>query len=340
MRVQLSYSSPYDHLYKVTKDIAVTSMTWVRNGVGTATIDVPTSHPDLQRLVEWGNIFRLNSLDVRPWVGQMVSREWSNGVMHLGCKSAEWMLQGKLTGQGKLYGASGGEAAGGVAASLFYNAAIANNDIRVLQPGVFTASQRVFREYNYEDLFKSWEKLAADCGADFWVDEYLRAHFTDQRGRNLADTLVLREGRHLSDVRVVESAEEILTAAVGIGDEISGSIRPTFRLRYTNSPFFRAQTISVSGAKDESALEWPVRSALTEKGEPRLAVDANILKINGSYGDFWIGDIITLVVKHPLLQKINVRVIGLEKGTGDVLRGIFEVIPAVSQTTLVPWTLA
>ena len=205
MRVQLAYSSPYDLLYKVTKDISVSTMTWVRNGVGTATIAVPISHPDFRRLVAWGNIFRLNSEELRPWVGQMVSRELSGGVMHLNCKSAEWMLQGKLTGQGKLYGATGGEAAGGVAASLFYNAAIANNDIRVLQPGIFSASQRVFREYNYEDLFKAWEALAADCGADFWVDERLQAHFSDQRGRNYADQLVLREGRQLSDVKVVES---------------------------------------------------------------------------------------------------------------------------------------
>ncbi len=340
MRVQLAYSSPYDLLYKVTNSVAVGSMTWVRNGVGTATIDVPTSHPDFARLVAWGNVIRLNTSELRPWVGQVVRREWSGSVMRLGCKSAEWMLQGKLTGQGKLYGATGGETAGGVAASLFYNAAIVNNDIRVLQPGVFTAAQRVFREYNYEDLYKAWAALAADSGADFWVDERLQAHFTDQRGHNYTDQVVLREGRQLSDVSVAESAEDILTAAVGIGDEISGAVRPTFRLRYSGSPFFRAQTISVSGARDDSALEWPVRSALTARGEPRLTVDATILKINGSYGNFWIGDSLTLVVKHPLVNKINVRVVGLEKGTDDTLRGVFEVIPAVSQTTLVPWTLA
>lgn len=327
-RVQLQVNSKFNGLVTVTKDVAVTSRTWVRNDTGTATIVVPTSHPRLYDIIQWGNILRLREYGVPTWIGQAVSREWGYGTITLQCKSAEWMLQKKLTGQGRVYGAGGAVPAGQVAADLFYNAAVQNNDIRVLHGGAFTLSRRVFKEYNYADLYESFRKLAEETGGDFWVDENLVVHFCDNRGTDKRGSTVLREGRHLSEVRIVESADDVLTAAIGLGEGDKVVDRAKLLLKLPDQPFFRAEVVDVNGATSPEMLNDPVRTELSTRGMPRIAVDANIQRINGTYGDFWVGDLITLVVKHPIYRQLGVKVIGLELGDNETMRGIFEVIPS------------
>ena len=338
-RIQLSYRSPYNDIYGVTKSVAITSRVWVRNGIGTAAVYVPESHEDLRRLIQWGNIIVLTEDGVPPWIGQMVSREYDGHGFSLGLKSAEWMLQGKLTGQGRVYGAVASTSAGSVAADLFYNAAIANNDLRVLHPGIFSASASVFREYNYTDLLDAWQKLATDVGADFWVDGNLQAHFVDNRGTDKRGSVVLREGRHLAEVKVVESAEDVVTAVIGLGDGGTVAEKPKLLLKHPNPVFFRAKTLEISGAATPDALNETVRQALVAGAAPSIAVDAAVLLRDGSFGGFWMGDIIQLVVRHPLYTIIDVKVIGIELSAQSVMRAIFQVIPKVVATDIQPWTI-
>lgn len=338
-RIQMNYRTPYNELIAVTKSVAVSSRVWVRNGVGTATIYVPATHPDLARLVAWGNIIELTEAGVPPWIGQVVNREYDGHGFSLGLKSAEWMLQGKITGQGRVYGAAGATSAGSVAADLFYNAAIANSDHRVLRPGIFNASASVFREYNYADLLDAWQKLATDVGGDFWVDSDLYAHFTDERGSDKRGVVVLREGYNLAEVRVVENAEEVLTAAIGLGEGSTVVEKPKLLLRRHNNSFFRAKALDITGATTPEGLAETVRLALTEGAAPIIGVDAAVIMRNGTFGSFWIGDTIELVIKHPLFNSLAVKVVGIELSAQSVMRAVFQVIPAVVPTDIQPWSI-
>ena len=338
-RIQLSYSSPNNDLYAVTKSVGIASRVWVRNGVGTAVVYVPHNHPDLVRLVAWGNIIQLTEDGVAPWIGVVVSRAYDGLGFTLNLKSAEWFLSGKITGQGRIYGAASAISAGAVAADLFMNAAVANADLRVVQPGVFNAASSVFREYNYADLLDAWTKLANDVGGDFWVDSTLYAHFVQSRGSDKRGSVVLREGYNLAEVKIIESIEEVVTAVIGLGDGATVVEKPKLLMRHPSNSFFRAKAIDVSGATTPDALDATVRQALINGAEPLLTIDASVIMRSGSFGNFWIGDIITLIVRHPLLNVIDVRVLGVEISAQSVMRAIFQVIPNVLGTDIQPWSI-
>jgi hypothetical protein len=338
--IQVQVSSQEDDILFLTKDLAVTSRTWVKNDVGTATLAVPYSHPRMQDLAAYGNIIRIRERGIQPWVGQVVNRSWdsTSGVVSLACKSAEWMLQKKITGQGRTYVGNSGYSAGTVAYAIFENAAIANNDLKQLKAGIFKAAAPVHREFNYADLFDALQDLAEDYTADFWVDETLRVHFTD-RGVDRRERTVLREGRHLSGVRVTDSAEEMITAVIGIGAGDSIVKRPKYLRKLKEAPFFRAEAMDVSGVGAEAGLVEPVEGHLKKDGLPRVTVDASVERINGTYGDFWIGDTVTLITRHPFLRRIDAEVIGIERGETDSLRVVFSVVTEVTSSNIVPWTV-
>lgn len=339
-RVQVQVSSLTDDLQFLTNALAVTSRTWVRNDVGTATIVVPYSHPRLRELAAYGNVIRIKERNFPTWVGQVVQREWdsSNGTVVLSCKSAEWMLQKKVTGQGRVYAGNSGNSAGAVAYSIYDNAARANSDLRQIRPGYFNSPKTAHREYNYADLFEALKDMAEDYGADFWVDEELKLHFTT-RGADRRGVVVLREGRHLSGVRVADSAEEMVTAVVGLGEGNSIPEKPKLLRKLTGTPFFRAEVLDVNGVGSEDALRSPVEEKLIKDGQPRVTVDASVERINGTYGNFWIGDTITLVTRHPFLRQVDVQVVGIERGESDSMRAVFSALPATQYTNIVPWTV-
>lgn len=335
-RIQLGYSTPYDQLIDVTKDVQVSSRVWVRNGVGTAQVYVPYSYRDWKNIITYGNILRMREYGVPTWTGVVVSREWTGNGFNIGCKSAEWLLSGKITGQGRVYGAQGGSDAGSVASDLLYNA-LANCDVDTIHPGSFRVTKKVFREYNYADLLDAWSKLADDTGADFWVDDQLRAHFLDLRGTDKRSTVILREGRQLTDVRVVEGIEDFYNAIIGLGDGSKVMDKPKLLLKRPNTWLFRAKTLDVNGATTPDAMNDTVRQEL-ENCEPTVAVDANVVKGTKGYGSFWLGDIITLVLKHPLYHTVQVKVNGLELGSENSMRGVFDVIDPLGEEAAVAWS--
>lgn len=339
--VQLQVFSKNDTLEFVTKTVAVTSRTWVRNEVGTATLVVPPSHPKLAALAEYGKIIRLVEKGFPTWVGQVVTREWdgNSGLVSLNCKSAEWILQKKLTGQGRVYAGNSDTSAGAVARSVFENAARENSDLRQLKAGTFNAPRTAHREFNYADLFESLQKMAEDYGVDFWVDDQLRVHFT-QRGVDRRATVVLREERHLTNIRIGDSAEEMITAVVGLGEGSSIPEKPKLLRKLSGTPFFRAEIFDVNGVGSEDGLAEPVEETLLTRGQPRLMVDATVEKINGSYGAFWVGDIVTLVTRNPFYRTVVAQVVGIERGEADSMRAVFGALPLNTYTRVVPWKVS
>jgi hypothetical protein len=249
------------------------------------------------------------------------------------------MLKGKLTGQGRVYGAGGNANAGGVAADLFHNAAVVNNALRVLQPGQFICQKPVFREYNYADLFDAFKALATDTTSSFWVDERLQCHFMGLRGLDKRASVVLREGKHISGVRLVEDAESTVNAIVGLGSGSSITTRPKLLRYIPGQPFFRAKVLDAGNVPSPAGLVEPVQSALIEGAQPKLAVDATISRVNGVFEDFWIGDLITLTLKNNYYPKLEVRVVGIELSGQDAMRAVFEVLPVVTVSGIQEWNI-
>src|SRR5262249_35645902 len=151
---------------------------------------------------------------VPPWVGLITERSASDGAVQVQLKSAEWLMQKKLTGSGLTFGAQGGDTSATIAYGLFQSAYLHNCRLPNLRPGAFTATRQHFKQYDYVDLYEEIRKLADEDGAAFWIDENLLLHFTNTRGTNKTTTIKLREGKHLVNVRTSESAEDVLTAAV------------------------------------------------------------------------------------------------------------------------------
>ena len=338
--LQIQVSAPTDELLFLTRSVAVTSRTWVKNDVGTATIVVPYSHPKLRELADYGNIIRIRERNSPTWVGQVVQREWdsANGTVVLGCKSAEWILQKKITGQGRIYAGNSGNSAGAVAYAIYDNAIRANSDLRQIKPGFFNVPKTAHREFNYADLFEALKDMADDYGADFWVDDNLKLHFT-ARGSDRRGVVVLREGRHLSGVRVTDSAEEMVTAVVGLGEGSNIQEKPKLLRKLTSTPFFRAEVLDINNVGSEEALRAPVEEKLIKDGQPKVTVDASVERINGSYGNFWIGDYITLITRHPFLRQVDAQVVGIERGTSDSMRAIFSALPSYRYMNIVPWSV-
>lgn len=337
--IQIAVASPSDEMLLVTRDIAVTQRTWVRNDAGTATIVVATNHPKLTTICGEGNILRIRQYGIPTWVGQVVTRDWTDGQMTLGLRSAEYLLKGKRTGQGRVYGAKDATTVGAVAADLFQNAAVVNNPVRNLQPGSFQCATATFRQYTYADLFEALKGLAEDYGADFWVDDRLRAHFMQQRGADLRNDVVLREGRHLSGVRVTEDFAEIATAVIALGEGSDVVEKPKLLNRLPSTRFFRADVLDVQKATTVDGLVEPVNQFFASRGQPRVVVDATVGKITGSYGGFWVGDTVRLVTRHPFLRTLVARVNGIELGQAETLRAVFEVVPTTTLSSAVRWDI-
>lgn len=338
-KVQVQVSSPRNEPLLVTKKCSVESSTWAKNDVGTTRIIVPTGSSEAEIIAGAGNIIRVVRKGLPIWAGVVTTEEWVDGRYTLGLKSAEWLAKGKLTGQGRVYGANGGAAAGSVAADLFQNAAHQNNDLRVLQAGTFDASTLIFRTYDYADLFEALKKLAEDQGADFWVDDKLRVHFRNQRGRDKRDTVTLREGYNLTDVRIVQDYEEVVTAVIGLGEGNSIPAKSKRLLKQPNASFFRARVLNVSGAATPSMIEGPAREALRAGSQPRIAVEGNVAMINGAYADCWIGDLVRVITRHPKHRSLSAQVVGVEIGTENKLRLVLEVIPSNTIGSPLDWTI-
>lgn len=342
-RINTVWRSPLGEVLGATGYASNVSRSWVLNEYTTASVFFPATTPRLDEIIGWGNIISFYEEGVQPWTGVVGDeRAWYDGGVEVQLKSAEWLLFRKLTRQGMVLGGSadaGGASAGTIAWSLF-ESAILRNGWGPLRPGLFDASRRHFVEYSYADLYEAYRKLSENYSAHFWVDSDLFVHFRDRRGRDKSATVKLFEDRHLTDVKVIESAADVLTAVVALGEGSDLVSSPKKTLIVDNRYFHRAEVVKFPGVVDAESLVGPVTELLEKRQHPRVAVDANIVNVNGVWGDFFIGDTISLVVYSTgTPQEIKATVLGLELGTDDKMRGIFEFEQPVSLVRPREWLL-
>src|SRR5215212_7835555 len=206
-RILVEYSDAYNYYSAVTPYAADVTRTWVRNDVGTASMTFPLTTPNLWGVIQWGRIIRIHEYGVPSWVGVATEREWTSEGVTLHLKSAEWLLQKAITGQGLAFTA--GARSGTIAYGLFASAYLVNRLHRPIRAGTFDGSKARFKEpYNYADCWTELKNLAEEDGADVWVDANLFCHYRDLRGTDKRTSIKLREGQHLVGVRIHDSIED------------------------------------------------------------------------------------------------------------------------------------
>lgn len=322
-RIIAEFSSPRDELLGVCPYVSDVSREWIFNDFGTASFSLPGTTPRLYEFVNWGNIVRLHEEGVPSWVGVVTERKWNKGNVQLNLKSAEWLLQKKITRQGLLLGANGGVAAGAIASALFYSAAIRSNRVQNLKPGNFDATTMHFRQYDYVDLFDALQEMAEKDGAAFWVDTDLFVHYRNRRGVDKSQgnyPIVLYEDTQLIDVELTERIENVITAAMALGAGDSLTAKPKYGVAINHPRLFRAEVMNQSGVKTPAGLVEPTKAIIKERSEPELLVDATMLRYDNKrdgtpqfaeWGKFWLGDIVKLVLYstgYPL--EVSAQLIG------------------------------
>lgn len=346
-QILVEYRGPTLEPLGVTPWASNVQRSWVRNDIGTASFELPATTPNLLAILEWGNIIYIHEEGVPTWVGQIKELSWTESGVEVSLKSAETLLKKRLTKQGLFSSDSGGVATNGaIAYSVFLSAVVNNDPLRVLSAGLFDASTTRFKlAYDYADAFDTLQTLATEDDADFWVDENLAVHFRNVRGDDLTSSIVLREGRHLVDVKVVEQGDDLLTAAVVMGDSASGGTTTAERTKsaliWNNKDYFAAELITVSGVTDAAKLRSLGEEAIASRALPRVAIDADLVKLDdGTWGGFFVGDIVQIVLSRRVgVTSYRARCVGLELGAlEDRMRCVWEVEEGLAAVQFTTWS--
>lgn len=344
--ILVEWRGPFDYGPQVTPFASDVSRTWVLNDAGEGSLFLPDSVDNLNQIVKWGNLLRIYERDVPPWAGIILERAWENGGVRLSLKSAEALLQKKITRQGLIFGQTAATAAGAIAREVFRSAYQNNNPFQTLKAGLFDATKTHFKQYDYVDCFETLQALAEEDGAAFWVDPTdLTVNFRDRRGSETS--VVLYENVHLFDVRVVEQATDIVTAVLALGEGSDLPSKPKITMQWwTVAEYFAAEVLNVNGATYPEALIEPAKERIRQQALPRTVIDANFAKVDATWGAFHIGDTIELVTARAYDtffvrgSKARVKVVGLEKGEADSYRCVFEFVPWQTINQYTGWQLS
>ncbi len=330
-RIVAEFSSPLDEPIGVCPFISGVQREWIFNDFGSASFFLAGGTPNLARYLVDGNIVRLHEEGVPSWVGMADEQTWRNGSVHLKLKSAEWLLSGKVSQQGMVF-ASGQDTTGQIAHALFQSAAVHSSRIDNLRPGVFDASTRHFRRYDYVDLYDAYTDLSSVDGSAFWVDADLKVHFRDQRGRDWSgdnNPVVLYENLQLVDVTVTRRISSMYTAILGLSNGKDLASKYKYAAAKAHPTIFRGKVVNYN-VNTLSQLYGPVESQLSQEVEPEFAVDCTMLRYNArvdsrpqfsEWGRFWVGDIIRMVLYSmatPL--DVRVKVLGIGMDESDKIR--------------------
>lgn len=319
------------HIFDVTR-------TWVDGDAGTASFLVPGTVKDLDIIYDWNTIFVLHEDGKPPWIGIPEAQEWQNGNLQLSLKGAEIMLKNQITGlNSAFFGAEYPATIGQVAATLFGEAILRGRS--PIRQGTMDASGGGYaaRQWPWEDYYELLKKEAPNAGATFWVDENLRLHVRNQRGVDKTGTVVLYEGKHLTDVKIIKNQAERLTHLIGTGDGSKLQDKPIYSMyRRDWKGVHRVEVVNFSGVKTPEGLAPLVAAELRRRLRPRQTVDANVVNFNNIYDKFSIGDTIKLVLyAHGFMTwNYDALVTGMEIAADGTMRCVFEVVQSVDTSEL------
>lgn len=343
--ILLEWRGPFDYGPQVTPDASEVSRSWVLNDAGEGGLFLPDSTPNLSQIIKWGNLLRIYETGVPTWAGIALERSWESGGVRLSLKSAEALLQKKVSRQGLIFGQIAAVSAGEIAREVFRSAYQSNNPFPTLKAGTFDATKTHFKQYDYVDCFETLQKLAEEDGAAFWVDpDSLAVNFRDQRGSDTS--VVLYENRHLFDVKIIEQATDIVTAVLALGEGNDIPSKPKISMQWWSAAdYFAAEVLNVNGATYPEALIEPAKEYIRQRALPRTVIDASFAKVDATWGAFGVGDTIEIITTRAYEtffvhgNSARVKVLALEKGEADTYRCVFEFIPWQSINQFTGWQL-
>lgn len=320
--------------------LANVTRTWVENDVGTASFELPFGTPDIERVAAYGALHWIYEDGLRPWVGYVETRSYTDISLKLELRSAEGLLKGQTTRQGIVLGADGPASRAAIAYAVF-SSAIGSSTVP-LRSGLFDAGGAGFVTYDYVDCFDTFRKLADGGRASFWVDEQLRTNFRSQRGIDKRNSIYLRQGNHLIDVQVTETIAESINAAVGLGAGTDIVSRDKKALVMDPIGPFRSEVFNYNEAADAEMVASLLTEDLQRRQQPRITVEGTLLK-GAMWGQFWLGDYVTVITYPPSQTSWRrehvCRVTGAEAGQDDKLRLVLEAVADTSTQTPRTWVL-
>lgn len=339
-KINLVYAAPdATRLLGSCGNATAINRTWVLNDIGTASYELPVTQPDLDKIVALGAINWIYEDGVPPFVGYVEERSWSDDSVSVNLRAAEGLLKGQLTRQGLVIGADGKASAGTVAYNAFLSGVMRNSQVP-LRPGVFDARGARFVEYNYEDVYEAFSKLAENYQAFFWVDENLTVHFRSERGSDKTNSVILIQGRNLINVRVTETISETINAAVGLGSGSNLVEKPKKALKFPPTGQFRAAVLSLSDAADGATVERMTEEELVKRRHPKITIEAELVRDAAAWGQFWLGDTVKIITTAvPWGGDYNCLVIGAEVAEEDRMRLALSVLPRELSGKPTTWEL-
>lgn len=336
--ITLAYANAQGVLRGATAAVANVQRSWLLNDCGAASFDIPLAHEAAPYVSTPDAILWLYEDNVPPFVGTVVERSWSDGMLNVQLRSAEQLLRGLITRQGMLFGVDNPVSLGTVA----YNLALSGlaNVYSPLQLGLCDASAAKFAQYDYADVYEAITTLTKDRAAFFWVDEQLRLNVRDSRGQDLRSSVVLSEGHALADVRVVETFDSVVTAIVGLGKGGDLLSRPKKAMREARIGREHGAVVEYSDAIDEAAVEHRLVNELARTSTPTRTIEATLLPSHSYYRTVALGDIVTIVTNSPLgWTTTECLIVGIERDATDRYRLAFETLVQPSGIAPSKWEL-
>lgn len=341
-KVTLVYAPPSQPTaIKATTAAANTNRTWVLNGTGSASLELSEDTPDIANIVALDTLCWLYEDGVPPWAGFVEERSWGDaGGVTLSLRSAEGLLQKQITRQSLVLGADGSATTGAVGYAVFESAILRNSSVP-LYPGVFDAAGARYVEYQYTDAYEAISKLTENDRAAFWVDEDLRLHLRTARGADKREIIKLEQGINLTEVAIKESSANRINAAVGLGEGNDITTKPKKALKFgTRGGIFRSEVLSFSNAKDAETVRKLTVEEINKRRTVAVTVDCAILRNCPEWGNFWLGDTVTVLsTRVPWQNEYSCRVVGAEVGETDTARLILTEIPPEDGEQPVEWLL-
>lgn len=288
---------------------------FLKNEIANASFIVATSEIDPDVDVDYGNIVRIYKKPFEPFVGTIVERHWSAGTVTVGLKSAERLLKDRITGLNLIIGADQPKTSGQIAKAICQQSF--KNSYSRVSLGITDAPKKHFKEYHYQDVWSGLTDLAEEDECYVWVDSSLKVNFRKTRGINLVDSLLLFEGRQLSDVTIDENADEIITHLVALGEGSSLAQKPKRGYKLYNNNFVRSRTLDVPKVKTAGGLDKPAERELNKNRFPLTTISATVLEEN--WDQLEIGTRLTLVAyQGPKPKAYFVQIEGINISSSGV----------------------
>lgn len=236
------------------------------------------------------------------WVGTIVEHDPHEADVDITCLSGEWLYEKRLTDEWvQLIGS------GGTLVRTLHDQAQRRAPLHIEMGALDMTGPEYYLEYELKPVADALSDVATQTGGDWWVEKVGHRHqdpwclrWARQRGRDRSGQVVLA-GEVVDQPSYKTSATDMLTAAWvlggGTGSELWQRIHFPLDNRAAQRVYgFLEGTAEFKDAIDMTLLRESGIRALAQSSTITRTLGVNIDNRRGSWGTFWIGDTIRLLL--------------------------------------------